>query len=135
LAQEKAKNVTIDPQSSPDPLIIAGVSGGPVEAIEVIKREDTTTGYCDGFVNRRPNHTITLNSFFNFLKVEVESNADTTIMIKGPGGIWCNDDAENANPVIEGQWQAGTYKLWIGSYQENENNDYVIRITGIKARQ
>ena len=71
-----------------------------------------------------------LNSFFNFLKVEVASQADTTIIIQGPGGVWCNDDTDNVNPIIEGQWQPGIYRVWIGSYQADSNNDYQIKITG-----
>jgi hypothetical protein len=55
-------------------------------------------------------------------------------MIKGPGGIWCNDDTNDTNPVIEGQWQPGSYKIWIGSYQVDVFNDYLIKITGIKPK-
>jgi len=133
-AQDRVENITIDRESTPDPLVIAGVSGGSLAATEVLATQATTTGYCDGFINRQPNHILTLNSFFNFLKVEVESEVDTTIMIKGPGGIWCNDDTDDTNPVIEGQWQPGSYKIWIGSYQVDTANDYLIKITGIKTK-
>lgn len=133
-AQDKVKDITIDRESTPDPLVIAGVSSGSLAATEVLETEATNTGYCDGFIDRQPNHTLILNSFFDFLRVEVESTADTTIMIKGPGGIWCNDDTNNANPVIEGQWQPGSYKIWIGSYQVDTANDYLIKITGIKTK-
>jgi hypothetical protein len=133
-AQDRVKDITIDRQSTPDPLVIAGVSGGSLTATEVLETKTTTTGFCDGFINRQPNHTLTLNSFYDFLRIEVESNADTTIMIKGPGGIWCNDDTNDTNPVIEGQWQPGSYKIWIGSYQIDVLNNYLIKITGINTQ-
>lgn len=129
-AQNIIKNITIERGVTPNPLLVEGVSGGSLAALEVVRTEQTATGYCDGFVNRQPNHTLTLKKFFDFLKIEVDSSADTTILIKGPGGIWCNDDANNTNPVIEGQWKPGVYKIWIGSYEENAVNDYRIRITG-----
>lgn len=134
LAQNKIEEITIDRQFISSPMMLEGVSGGNSTAAEVARTENTATGYCDGFVHRQPNHIFRLNSFFNFLKVEVESTADTTILIKGPGGVWCNDDAETANPVIEGEWQPGIYEVWIGSYQQNVKNDYRIKITGGNSR-
>ncbi len=130
LAQNRVEEITIDRKFISSPMTLEGISGGNSLAADVVRTENTATGYCDGFVHRQPNHIFRLNSFFDFLKVEVESAADTTIVIKGPGGVWCNDDAENANPIIEGQWQPGIYEVWIGSYQENVNNNYRIKITG-----
>ena len=129
-AQNIVKNITIDQRVARTPLLVDGVSGGSLAALEVARTEQTSTGYCDGFVNRQPNHTLTLKKFFNFLKIEVDSPTDTTIVVRGPGGIWCNDDANHTNPVIEGQWQPGIYKIWIGSYQENVTNNYRLKISG-----
>ena len=129
-AQNIIKNITIDQGVTRNPLLVHGVSGGSLAALEVARTEQTATGYCDGFVNRQPNHILTLKKFFDFLKIEVDSRADTTIVVQGPGGIWCNDDTNNTNPMIEGQWQPGVYKIWIGSYQENDSNNYRIRISG-----
>ena len=129
LAQNKNSKITVDNELITNPLTVEGVSGGTINAIEITQIEKTATGYCDGFVARQPNHILKLNSFFDFLRVEVQSPADMTILIQGPGGVWCNDDSENTNPIIEGQWQPGIYKLWIGSYQPNSNNNYRIQIT------
>ena len=129
-AQIRTNKIIVDDRFISRPLNVEGISGGTFTATEITKIENTPTGYCDGFVNRQPNHILKLNSFFNSLKLEVQSPADTTILIKGPGGIWCNDDSDNANPTIEGQWQPGIYQVWIGSYQANSNNNYRIRITG-----
>lgn len=129
-AQTESLNITIDKQLAANPLTVKGMSGGTITAKEITNIENTATGYCDGFVDRQPNHILKLNSFFDSLKVEVASQADTTIIIQGPGGVWCNDDSDSANPIIEGQWQPGIYRVWIGSYRANSSNNYQIKITG-----
>ncbi len=131
-AQSNISNIAIDQNIITQPLTIEGTSGGAITAREITNTEHTATGYCDGFASRQPNHILRLNSFFEFLRLEVESYADTTILIQGPGGVWCNDDSHNANPAIEGQWKPGAYRVWIGSYQANSNNNYRIKITGKK---
>ena len=128
-AQDIATNTTLERQFTPNPLILEGMSGGKFKATEVAKTEETATGYCDGYVNLQPNHILVLENFFKSLKIEVQSSNDTTILVQGPGGVWCNDDSYNVNPVIEGEWQKGMYKIWIGSYQKNSTNNYQIKIT------
>ena len=128
-AQQIATNITLDHKFAPNPLVLEGMSGGELKATEVVKTAETSTGYCDGYVNRQPNHVLVLEDFFEFLKIEVESNNDTTILVQGPGGVWCNDDSDTTNPVIEGEWQEGRYQIWIGSYKEDSTNNYQIKIT------
>ena len=128
-AQQIATNITLDHQFDPNPLVLDGIAGGKLKATEIAHTSETATGYCDGYVNRQPNYILVLRDFFDFLKIEVESNNDATILVQGPGGVWCNDDSETTNPVIEGQWQQGRYKIWIGTYEENSTNNYQVIIT------
>lgn len=130
LAQLEGKKITLGNQVNPDPLVLRGISGGTIKATELVKTEGTTTGFCNGFVNNRPNYILVLSNFFDFLKIEVASSTDTTIVVEGPGGVWCNDDSNDTNPALEGQWQPGRYKIWVGSYQADVNNVYQIKITG-----
>jgi hypothetical protein len=129
-AQSASQKITLGNQVDPDPLILKGMSGGKIRATEMVNTEGTTTGFCNGFVNDRPNHVLVLSNFFEFLKIEVASSIDTTIVVEGPGGVWCNDDFNDTNPALEGQWQPGRYKIWIGSYQADTDNIYQIKITG-----
>ncbi|MBE9116517.1 hypothetical protein IQ249_11460 [Lusitaniella coriacea LEGE 07157] len=126
------ENVTVSPQFSPDPISVRGISGGSLPARSASNRDETATGPCVGFIDRPPDHTLTLTAFFDFLSVEVESSEDTTMVVQGPGGVWCNDDIAGKNPGIAGQWQAGPYQLWIGSYQKDKYHPYVLRITQIR---
>ena len=129
LAQSIFEDISINPRSADLPITIRGISGGLIPARQVAELQETETGSCVGFVDQEPDHTITLNTFADFLRLQIRSPEDTTLVIKGPGGIWCNDDAEGSkNPGIAGQWLPGSYELWIGSYQKNKYYPYVIEI-------
>jgi hypothetical protein len=125
-------DITINHKFSPDPLTVRGMSGGSVPASTVGGRSKTPTGTCTGFVDETADHTLKLTSKFNYLKLQVESPADTTIMIKGPGGTWCNDDFDGKNPGIVGEWLKGTYQIWVGSYEKGKYLPYTLKITEVK---
>lgn len=126
------ENVRIGSKFAPDPLIIRGISGGSVPARSVAGRGETPTGACVGYVDEQPDHTVELTSFFNYLSLQVQSPEDTTLIVRGPGGSWCNDDAQGKNPGIAGQWQPGTYRVWIGSYEKDQYHPYVIRMSEVQ---
>ena len=126
------ENVTIRPRFSPDPMTIRGISGGSVPATTVAGRRETPTGPCVGFMDEPPDHTLVLTSFFNYLSLQVESPQDTTLVVSGPGGTWCNDDFQGKNPGIAGQWQPGTYRVWVGSYDKNNYHAYIIRMSEVR---
>ena len=126
----QSNSIAVNSSIAKAPLVLKGNSGGAIKAPEITQTENTATGFCDGYVRSQPNHVLKLESFFESLRLEVESSADTTILVKGPGGVWCNDDASSANPMIEGQWQPGIYQVWIGSYQADKSDSYQIKVTG-----
>lgn len=130
LARAQNSNININKNTIAQPLSIQGTSGGATTALEIAQTKNTPTGYCDGFTSQQPNHILKIDTFFDYLRLEVESSADTTVVVQGAGGIWCNDDAGSANPMIEGQWKPGVYKVWVGSYQADANDNYRIKITG-----
>lgn len=123
------ENIKLDNSFSPDPTTIRGISGGAVAAGQIAGRAETPTGPCKGYVDQQPDHTIQLEHYFNYLSLQVESTEDTTLVIRGPGGVWCNDDYTGKNPGIAGQWLSGTYQIWVGSYAQNAYHPYVIRVT------
>ncbi|WP_174762911.1 hypothetical protein [Anabaena sp. UHCC 0187] len=126
-------DMTIQHPFSPDPLTVRGMSGGSIPGSKIAgKAETAPTGPCKGFVDETPDHTLKLTSKFDYLKLVVQSPADTTMIVKGPGGTWCNDDFDGKNPGIVGEWLPGTYQIWIGSYQENESLPYTLKITEVK---
>ncbi|RUR74584.1 hypothetical protein DSM107007_50890 [Nostoc sp. PCC 7120 = FACHB-418] len=108
------------------------MSGGSVEGNRITGRIETPTGPCNGFVDETPDHTIRLTSKFDYLKLQVQSPQDTTIVVKGPGGTWCNDDLDGKNPGIIGEWLPGNYQVWVGSYQKGKYFPYTLQITEVK---
>jgi hypothetical protein len=125
-------DVTISQKFSPDPLVVRGMSGGSVEGNRITDRIETPTGPCNGFVDETPDHTIRLTSKFDYLKLQVQAPQDTTIVVKGPGGTWCNDDLDGKNPGIVGEWLPGNYQVWVGSYQKGKYFPYTLQITEVK---
>nr|WP_232731844.1 hypothetical protein [Oscillatoria sp. PCC 10802] len=128
------ESVTVSPKFDSDPMAIRGISGGEVAAEKIAGRKETPTGPCAGFADEEPDHILTLTAFFNYLSLQVESPEDTTLIVRGPGGSWCSDDQMNRgqNPGIAGQWRAGTYKIWIGSYKAKTYHPYSLEITEVR---
>ncbi|AMW28663.1 MULTISPECIES: hypothetical protein [Oscillatoriales] len=129
------ENVTLSPNFEPDPMILRGLSGGPVRSQDIAGREETPTGPCIGYVDQKPDHTLVLTEFFNHLSLTVQSNEDTVIVVRGPGGSWCNDDLIGMNPGIIGQWLSGRYEIWVGSYEPNSYHPYIIEITARRSSE
>lgn len=123
------ENVTLSPAFSPAPATVRGISGGAVPANELTGRAETITGDCVGFIDQQPDHRMVLTQFFNYLSLQIQSTENTTLVIRGPGGTWCNDDYSGKNPGIAGQWLSGTYEIWIGSFEQNTYHPYVIEMT------
>ncbi len=126
------ENVTLAPRFQPDPYVLRGISGGADEMQKHSGRSQTETGPCLGFVDTLPDHQITLTKGFQYLKLSVRSSGDTTLLIKGPGGSWCNDDGSDRNPAIAGNWLAGTYSVWVGSYETEASFPYLIELSETK---
>ncbi len=108
---------------------ISGTAGGGTSLRDIAGKGETETGSCSGFGKGQPDQVLRLNAGFEDLTVLVKSNSDTTIVVKGPGGTWCNDDFQGKNPGLDGQWKAGEYKVWIGTQGRNQSANYVMSIS------
>ncbi len=126
--------ITLSPQFSPDPIIVNGTSGGSLPAATIATVAESPTGFCVGYVDRQPDYRLVLTEPFSYLSLQVRSVGDTVLVVRGPGGNWCNDDlnAQSKNPVISGQWSKGTYDIWVGSAQENAYHSYQLYLTEVR---
>ncbi len=125
-------DITIKRPLSKDPLTVRGMSGGTIEGKNISNRKDTPTGACTGYMDREPDHNLRLQNKFDYMKLVIESPQDTTLIIKGPGGTWCNDEFEGKNPGIVGEWLEGNYQVWVGSYKKEDYFPYTLKITEVK---
>ncbi len=120
---------TVRPKFAPDPMNLKGVIGGQIAASSVAGIAETETGACLGYIDQQPDHNLNLASRFRYLSIVAASSVDTTMVIKGPGGTWCNDDYDGKNAGISGEWLPGLYNIWVGSYGKNRAIPYVLKIS------
>lgn len=125
--QSNFGQTNLAPGFMPDPATAAGRSGGNVNANEFGQSQ---TGPCAGWIAQSPDHTMYLAQPFQFMKVLVQSNDDTTLVIQGPDGSWCSDDeGGGTNPMVQGGWVAGCYRIWVGSFQQGTESPYQVTFT------
>ena len=128
--QQLASNfgtVTLTPGFTPDPHVASGVSGGQIDARQMGSN-------CRGWISQTPDHILQATRAFSPLRVMARSNADTTLVIAdSQNRVWCNDDAEGRNPVIQSNFGAGTYRIWVGSYQQGQNARYSLGFTELSS--
>jgi hypothetical protein len=126
------QDITISPNFHPDPTFLRGISGGTLPAITLTGVSKTVTGFCVGYLHEYPDHQLTLTEFFGSLRLMVESEGDTAIVVRGPGGVWCNDDFDGKNPGAIGFWLPGTYEIWVASYDQGEYYPYRIQLSEVE---
>ena len=106
--------------------VLSGSSGGPIDSSGA---HDAFSGPCSGWVNANPNHLLEVTSYQDYLRLAVTSEGDTTLVVHGPSGFLCNDDAYGIDPELEGQWVPGIYRIWVGSYYDGQNLHYELEIS------
>lgn len=102
--------LSLTPGFQPDPMTARGTAGGTTLA-------NTLNNNCRGRIPDVPQHTVTLQNDFRYLKVLVHSTEDTTLVIRQPDGSYrCDDDSEGLNPIVGGAFGPGEYQIFIGTY-------------------
>jgi hypothetical protein len=99
----------------PDPRILSGNAGGPIEA-------RSFNPSCRGYVTSQPSHVIRSPSGFANLRIVVRSNpTDTTLMVMLPNGqVLCDDDGgEGFNPLVTLSSPGGPIRIWVGTYSSS----------------
>lgn len=120
-------NIALEAGFMPDPEQILVMASGPVDSAAAIG------GRCAGFVSSAPNVVLDWDSADEgFLRIFVESEGDTTLVINGPDGEWyCDDDGHYAlNPRVDFEAASpGEYSIWVGSFYQGEGLEATINIT------
>ena len=125
-AQSNFGTITLATGFNPDPHVANGTSGGQRAA-------STMMGGCQGWISQTPDHILNLTTPFRFLRIFTESTSDTTLVVQTPTGqVLCNDDTFDRNPAVQQAFTPGTYKVWVGSYQQGENSSYQLKLTELQ---
>lgn len=99
-----------------------------------IASRDSSGEFCLGYADRTPDHVLTLEQDFTALTITVDSGgADTTLLIQGPNNntVRCSDNAgrRNRDPEIQDTFAKGTYRLWVGSFEQEGRHRYNLTIS------
>ena len=107
-------------------LRLSGSAGGAVRAV---RHGNTPDGFCTGWIDATPNHTLTLERDFASLTLAVTAPSDTTLIVLGPTGTRCSDDfGSDPNPRLSGRFPAGEYRIFVGSYDEAQRVRYTLEV-------
>ena len=109
---------------------VSGYTAGAYSLLLIAKR-DGNDNPCIGYGAPSPDHVMVLEKDFPRLKLRVNSRGeDTTLVIQGPDNdtIRCSDDTGNNKDasISDTNWEAGTYKIWVGSFDPNQRWDYTL---------
>ena len=114
---------------------LSGSTGGSASLPAIVSNSDRHDKKCLGFGDPNPDHLLILQKPFSKLKLKVNSgNRETTIVIKGPdSSVRCGDNANSPNQgasLEDGDWQAGTYQVWVGAIQPGVRTNYRLSVQG-----
>ncbi len=100
---------------TPDPFVTSLAAGGMVDA-------STFGDNCWGFVASRPDFVLAYTSGDFPLRFFVNSDADTTMLVRTPRGeVICNDDTDGLNPAVTiPDPVSGPYEVYIGTFSGSE---------------
>lgn len=99
-----------------------GSAGGPHNAAEL-------SPSCTGFVTESPQHVVVLDDDFPRLRIFAHSESNTSLVIRGPGGVVCNDDGEGIHPLVDRDFVAGRYEIFVAADSALQKPEYTLGIT------
>ena len=105
--------ITLSAGFVPDPYQRRLTAGGAIRA------QDRFSD-CRGYIANAPDFSLYYTAGAQDLFINVDSDADTTLVVNGPDGRWyCDDDGADSplNPLL--YWatpQSGRYDIWVGTY-------------------
>ncbi len=111
---------------------VTGVTAGRYSLTQLAAR-DRHRKLCLGFGHEQPDYTFTLSEPMPQLQIAVDSSGqDTTLLVQGPSGVSCNDNADRStrDAAISGKdWPEGTYRVWVGSFNSGDRLGYTLRVS------
>jgi hypothetical protein len=122
VAAQDYRNFEIGAGFTPDPQTSSGTSGGPADA-------GMFGTDCKGSIDNVPDHQITVTSTVE-LKVFALSSVDTTLVVHGPAGTFCDDDSHGGpNPEINARLTPGIYEVYVGNFNADDQARYTLTLT------
>lgn len=106
-AQSSPARFVLGAGFSPDPQTGQGQTGGDTDASRFGPQ-------CSGWIGSAPHHTIQVTSALD-LQLAVDSFTDSTLVVVGPGGVFCDDDSNGAlDARVDARLTPGDYAVYVG---------------------
>lgn len=104
--------ISLDHGFVPDPHTVEITAGGVRDA------SNLPGDNCSGSIGQNPDFVLRYTAGEAPLFIRAQSEADTTIAVRGPKGGWsCNDDTNGLNPEVGYLTpQSGNYHIWVGTF-------------------
>ncbi|MGF1538035.1 MAG: hypothetical protein ACFB4J_16345 [Elainellaceae cyanobacterium] len=100
--------------------------------LSTIARAGAQGNHCVGYGETEPDHIVVLSNPVSSITLAVDSGGnDTTLLVRSAQNrtVFCSDDSNNADAALRGQgWEAGTYQVWVGSFDPNTRFDYQLTV-------
>ncbi|MCD9028012.1 hypothetical protein LDO26_07300 [Luteimonas sp. BDR2-5] len=113
-------NFTLGAGFTPDPQTGHGQTGGQVDASRY-------GAHCTGQIDSSPDHRLTITSTVA-LRISVDSTTDSSLVIKGPGKVLCDDDSGGAlDAAVVDTFRPGEYEIYVGHL--GNSGSYTLTIT------
>lgn len=121
-------SLSLAPGFAPDPTTMRGSAGAELDAASFGPG-------CIGHVSRTPDHVLALEAPMPYLRIVARAAEDVTLVVRRPDGSFlCNDDHQGRDPMVEGELEAGSYQIYVGSYSvEARATPYTIAFTTDRA--
>lgn len=107
---------------------VQGTAGGSTRATQW---GVTETGPCMGWVPSSPQHRLRLEEDAQ-VTIRVRSHTDTTLVLHGRNEngttTLCNDDDDGSNPGMARRLSAGSYDLYIGTWDAGDRVPFTMSI-------
>lgn len=111
---------------------LMGSTGGSTSLPAIVSNRDRNHTKCLGFGDPTPDHILILQQNIPSLRLRVNSGGgDTTLVVQGPqGSVRCGNDSKAGKDasLTDTDWQAGTYKVWVGSAKPGVRRDYTLYV-------
>jgi len=113
--------------------VLTGSTGGSTSLPAIVSNRDRNNNKCLGFADPKPDHVLVLQQPFSRLKLSINNGGNnTTIVVSGPNNtIRCSSDSDSKDANLEDtDWQAGTYRVWVGSIESGDRRNYRLTVRG-----
>ncbi|WP_299489088.1 hypothetical protein [Acaryochloris sp. IP29b_bin.137] len=111
-----------------------GYAKGTIALHRIVGERDQQKNMCLGYGSPTPDHILVLKNNTNKLRLQVHSQKDTTLLIKGPGNrLYCLDDSAQGKDAgwLATQLPAGKYSIWVGSFERGQQFRYTVTVEAL----